>query len=128
MDRSILHQFEKMLGSGRIKPNQILAPYTTFKMGGPAEYYFEAETSEDIVNALATACKLSIKCTILGGISNVIISENGVEGLVIRNKYVKKEVVSETATNILLKVSSGYMMGRLVKETANDDQKVTKPN
>lgn len=120
MDRSIFNQLEKALGVDRVKQNFTLAPYTTFKMGGQVEYYFEAESREDIINAVKAAHTLHLPLTILGGVSNVIISEKGVAGLVVRNRYTKKEIVSSRENNVLVNVSSGYTMGRLVKELAAD--------
>lgn len=120
MNNSILNQLQKVLGENRIKTNFILAPMTTFKMGGPAEYYFEAETQEDLITAVQMATKLSLKFTILGGASNVVVSDRGIKGLVVRNFHMEKEVLESSPTTVQLRVSSGYPVGRLVQETIAD--------
>lgn len=111
-------KLEIALGTGRVKADCVLAPYTTFKMGGPAEFYFEAETLEDIITAVKTAHDNNLKLTILGGISNVVISDQGVKGLVVRNRYSEKSVESEDDSHTYLKVSSGYPISLLARETA----------
>lgn len=113
-------QFEKSLGKGRIKKNLILASYTTFKMGGRAEFYFEAYNKDDLIKAYQSAKKLNLPFLLLGGGSNTIITDKKIEGLAVRNLYVKKRVIKKSGENVTLQVSSGYPMNKLVKDTINE--------
>jgi UDP-N-acetylmuramate dehydrogenase len=61
-----------------------LAPLTTFRVGGPADWLVETRSSEELRLALSLARRASIPVTILGGGSNVLIADTGVRGLVIR--------------------------------------------
>lgn len=88
-------------------------------MGGPAQYYFEAETLDDLVNAVKAAHETGLALTVLGGISNVVISDAGVKGLVVRNRYCLKEIESEDEQYTYLKVSSGYPISLFARETAS---------
>jgi UDP-N-acetylmuramate dehydrogenase len=63
-----------------------LAPYTTFKVGGPADWLVETRNGDQIVTALRLAHGAGIPVTLLGGGSNVLISDAGVRGLVIRTR------------------------------------------
>src|SRR3989344_6958490 len=118
MDNHILNKLKERLGEERVKENFILAPYTTFKMGGPAQYYFEALSDEDLIAAVKSAYEWKLDLTVLGGASNVIVSDKGVRGLVVRNQYVDQKPIEETDNFVLLQVSSGYSVTRLAKETA----------
>jgi len=60
-----------------------LAPWTTFKLGGPARWYCPAEKPDDILEALAFAREHTIPWFILGRGSNVLVSDHGYNGLVI---------------------------------------------
>jgi UDP-N-acetylmuramate dehydrogenase len=60
-----------------------LASHTTFRIGGPARYFFVAKTSEDLVQAVQVATQQGIPYFILAGGSNVLISDRGFNGLVI---------------------------------------------
>lgn len=120
INQAIFNKLENFLGNNRVKKNIVLAPHTSFKIGGQAEYYFEALTKEDLINAclVSTVCRL--KLTILGGGSNVIISDKGCAGLVIKNLYKEKTIVSDQNNVVELKISSGYPISALAYETADD--------
>lgn len=60
-----------------------LDKYTTFKIGGPAEFLLIPKDEESLIEAIKTAREKNIKVTLLGNGSNVLIDDLGVEGLVI---------------------------------------------
>jgi UDP-N-acetylmuramate dehydrogenase len=68
----------------RVQPNAPLAPLTTFRVGGPADYLIETRSSGEIVAALQIAHRAGVPVTMLGGGSNVLVGDRGVRGLVIR--------------------------------------------
>jgi UDP-N-acetylmuramate dehydrogenase len=61
-----------------------LAPYTTFEVGGPAAWFAEAATEADIETAIAFADARMLRLFVLGGGSNVLVSDAGFDGLVLR--------------------------------------------
>jgi UDP-N-acetylmuramate dehydrogenase len=69
-----------------LRYNQPLAPFTTLKIGGPAEWYYPARTIAEFVMALNTARDAQVPTTLLGDGSNVLISDDGIRGLVIHNR------------------------------------------
>lgn len=71
-------------GAERVRCNAPLAELTTFHVGGPADWLFDARSSDEIVTALMVARDASVPVTLLGGGSNVLVSDSGVRGLVIR--------------------------------------------
>ena len=77
-------QLAEAFGAGRIGRDVSLAPYTTFGVGGPADMFFEPRTSDETSTALRLAHAAGVPVTLLGGGSNVLISDSGVRGLVIR--------------------------------------------
>jgi UDP-N-acetylmuramate dehydrogenase len=68
----------------RIQRDAPLAPFTTFKVGGPADWLVLAQRAGEVKAALAAAREAGIPVTVLGGGSNVLVSDAGVRGLVIR--------------------------------------------
>ena len=68
---------------GRVLQDVPLAEYCTFKIGGPAKYLFVAETNEDLVRAVTFANKLKIARLLISGGSNVLIADEGFNGLAI---------------------------------------------
>ena len=69
-----------------IKQNIILAPYTTFRIGGPAKFFVEVASEENLVEALGYAEENNLSFFVLGGGSNILVSDKGFDGLVIRLK------------------------------------------
>lgn len=67
-----------------LKENVPLAQYTTFKIGGPAKYFIETKSSEELINAVKTAEEQKIPYLILAGGSNILVSDQGFNGLVIK--------------------------------------------
>jgi len=67
-----------------IKKNILLKEYTSFKIGGRAKYFFEAKKKEDLLKAVITAKKLALPFFVLGGGSNLLVSDKGYNGLVIK--------------------------------------------
>jgi UDP-N-acetylmuramate dehydrogenase len=76
--------------AGRLDPehlhrNATLAPYTTFKIGGPADLLFEATSANALANAVLAARETGVPYFVLGLGANVLIGDRGYRGLVIRN-------------------------------------------
>jgi UDP-N-acetylmuramate dehydrogenase len=71
-------------GAERVALDVPLAPLTTFKVGGPADYFVEPRNSDELLTALQIAREAQVRVTLLGGGSNVLVSDRGVRGLVLR--------------------------------------------
>jgi len=71
--------------------NHSLAPYTTIKIGGPADEFINTKSSEEFVSCLKSIAP-SIP-TILGNGSNVLISDSGIRGIVIKNSSSDIEII-----------------------------------
>src|SRR5262249_32888996 len=71
-------------GPARVRRNVPLAGMTTFRVGGPADWLLEPRSSEEMLAALRLAHANGVPVTTLGGGSNVLISDAGIRGLVLR--------------------------------------------
>jgi UDP-N-acetylmuramate dehydrogenase len=80
--RSLENQF----GNGRVRRDVLLSAYTTFRVGGPADWFVETRSSDETVAALEIARESGVAVTLLGGGSNVLIADAGIRGLVIHPK------------------------------------------
>lgn len=63
----------------------MLAPFTTFKIGGPADLFFEANSADDLVQAVIAARALEIPIFLLGLGANILVGDRGFRGLVVHN-------------------------------------------
>jgi len=78
-DRALADRF----GEG-VRRAATIAPLTTFKVGGPADWLLELQTVEDVRAALMLAGEFGVPVVALGGGSNVLVPDAGIRGLVIR--------------------------------------------
>ena len=92
--------------------NVSLASYTTFKIGGPAAYLYIAYSTKDIINAQATARSLKLPFFVLAEGSNVLVSDKGFNGLVIKILNTKYQIL-----NTKVYAEAGVSMETLVCET-----------
>jgi UDP-N-acetylmuramate dehydrogenase len=97
----------------KIRENVLLRDYTTFKIGGPARYFFVAKNKEDLKNAILWAKKKKLPFFILGGGSNVLFSDNGFKGLIIKLQNTQYEI-----RNTKIVAEAGVPLQKLVLETA----------
>ncbi len=67
----------------KIQNNISLSEHTTFAIGGNAKYFVEARTREELIEAIKFAREKRLKLFVLGGGSNVLISDNDFDGLVV---------------------------------------------
>ncbi|MDR3642996.1 MAG: UDP-N-acetylmuramate dehydrogenase [Candidatus Doudnabacteria bacterium] len=99
----------------KIDQDIILASYTTFKIGGPARFFCVVKDQFDALQAFEFAREKHLKTFVLGGGSNILVSDEGFDGLVIRVVNKGIEVLSESDDNVLLKVASGEVWDEVVK-------------
>jgi len=86
LSRTLDRALADTLGEARVERDVPLAPLTTFKIGGPADYLFRARTREDLTLALNLVRELGIPHFLLGAGANILIGDRGFRGLVIRNE------------------------------------------
>jgi UDP-N-acetylmuramate dehydrogenase len=102
-------------GPARVRGAVPLAPFTTFKAGGPADWFLETRNADETVQALKLAADAGIPVVILGGGSNVLIGDRGIRGLVIRPRGAHVESPSEG----LVRAEAGVTVNGLVRWTIN---------
>jgi len=71
-------------GADRVGTDVLLAPMTTFKVGGPADLFVEPRSSAETVDVLRLAYLHGVPVTMLGGGSNVLVADAGIRGIVVR--------------------------------------------
>jgi UDP-N-acetylmuramate dehydrogenase len=96
-----------------IQSNVSLKEYTTFHIGGAAKYFIAVTSVSELRNAVAWAKEKKVPTTILGGGSNVFVSDKGVRGLVVHNT-IKGRSVAEDGDDVLLTVGAGEVFDEIV--------------
>ena len=99
-----------------ILPAEPLHRHTTLNVGGEAEYFVAVKDKTEAVSAVTTALEKNLPITILGGGSNVLVSDSGIKGLVVKNKITG--ITSEqSGDNILVTAGAGEVFDDLIAHT-----------
>lgn len=102
----------------RLKKGVKLGRYTTYKIGGPARYFFTAKNEEQIAGAVSWARRQSISYFILGGGSNILVSDKGFNGLV-----VKIQNTTYNMQHAKIEAGAGVNLPKLVRVTVDNGLK-----
>ena len=81
----LVARLEGALGPGRVERNVPLAPLTTFRIGGPADYFVRVETADELAEAISIARASTIPFFLLGRGANILVGDAGFRGLVIHS-------------------------------------------
>jgi UDP-N-acetylmuramate dehydrogenase len=82
--RSALEALADRIGTERVRRGVSLAPFTTFRIGGPADLFFRARTADDLCLAVSSARALGVPWFVLGSGANILVGDRGFRGLVVR--------------------------------------------
>ncbi len=114
IDRAITHladALRRTMGTAAVHEGQALAPYTTFRIGGPADLLAVAHHQETLCRAVTLAWEHDVPCLVLGRGSNVLVSDDGIRGLVVINQS-NGITFSENRVN----VESGELLSALAHQ------------
>jgi UDP-N-acetylmuramate dehydrogenase len=116
---SPLAQELKGMSGLRVKTDEPLARYTSIKIGGAADYFIEVEDDAALANLLRSLHARRISFWLLGNGSNVLISDRGVRGAVLRlSGEFKKVQWLEQDERVRVNVGAAYTVTQLVREAA----------
>lgn len=111
-------------GKNRFKFKESLKDYTESGVGGPAELFFIAFTAEELVNIVSMCRELQLSYFLFGTGSKIMISDSGIEGLVIKNRTKGLQTISVKGKvtkfgigveEALVEVESGVSINKLIE-------------
>ncbi|MBI3956344.1 UDP-N-acetylmuramate dehydrogenase [Candidatus Gottesmanbacteria bacterium] len=108
--------------------NVPLSPFTTLKIGGPADLFYEARSVEEFVAAIVKGRGMKAPVTILGGGSNILIADGGIRGLVVKNNTGAITIRGMKGTyqggeakgKVFVEADSGVVFNKLVRFTVEE--------
>lgn len=107
----MFHTLTTIVGASRVAADAPLAGLTTFGVGGPADWLVEVRSVEELQQILQAAGAAGQPVHVLGGGSNVLVSDRGVRGVVLRLKLAG---VSQPAPD-RVRAEAGLTMNGLVR-------------
>jgi UDP-N-acetylmuramate dehydrogenase len=105
----------RVLGPDRVRSAVPLAPYTTFRVGGPADLFYEPETPDELAQSILAARETGIPFFLLGMGANILVGDRGFRGLVIHNRARALQIDEGQGT---IKAASGAVVWPDLIETA----------
>jgi UDP-N-acetylmuramate dehydrogenase len=112
----LISKFKSILDNDEIFENEMMKLHTTFHLGGPAKYYIKPKSINKIIKILQLCKEYSIEYFILGNGSNLLVSDNGYDGLIINIlepnfSELKTEKIDDTTYQVI--VGGGILMRNL---------------
>ncbi|MDE2782995.1 MAG: UDP-N-acetylmuramate dehydrogenase [Gemmatimonadota bacterium] len=83
-EATLLERYARTVDPRRVRRDVPLAPLTTFGIGGPADLFYRARTSEELCHALGVAREMGVPSFLLGRGANILVGDGGFRGVVIR--------------------------------------------
>ena len=95
--------------------NEPMSKYTSFKIGGPAECFVKIKTVEQLKSILKYTNENDVKLTIIGNGSNILVSDDGIKGIVVKIEIDNLEIKIQDK-KALITVGSGVKLGLLAQK------------
>lgn len=110
MNQGLLEELYRIVGESNIRLNELMSRHTTFRIGGPADCFVMPETVEEIGQVIMSCKAFGVPFFILGNGSNLLVSDKGIEGVVIQ---VFRNLENFTIEGNVVKAQAGVMLSRL---------------
>ena len=110
----MLEKLQKLLGEAKVLVKEPMASHTTFKIGGPADYFVKPETVEELAAVLKLCKEGNVPYFILGNGSNLLVGDKGFRGVVIQ---LYKNFDGMTIEGTTVTAKAGAMLVRVAKES-----------
>lgn len=101
-----------------LREHELMRDHTTMQVGGVADFYYEANSISDVINGVKVAKSINLPYFILGGGSNVIFSDYGFPGLVIKNNSKNIAFMNEKSQVI---IDAGVPLIKLILEATSNN-------
>lgn len=113
----LLDEIEKVISKDKIYINEPMSKHTSFKIGGPAEIFIKVNEIKDLQSVLKISKENNIPITVIGNGSNVLVSDEGIKGIVVKIELEKLEIEEDG----ILKVGSGVKLAFLAQKCLKEE-------
>lgn len=117
----MLLNLKKYVSEEKIKINEPMKMHTSFKIGGPAEFFVKVSTLEELKNILRFCKDNKIPVTVIGNGSNLLVTEKGIKGVVIKLELKEIEINNINSEKKKITVGSGVPIGLLAQKLLREE-------
>lgn len=108
----IYKELLKKIDKNQILKDELMSKHTSFKIGGPADFFIEIQNIKELKFVLELANKNNIPITVIGNGTNLLVSDKGIRGIVLKIAISDLKVVRRK-DKAEITISSGYSVGKL---------------
>lgn len=120
MDKEIIEKIQEIIPKEKIYINEEMKKHTSFKIGGPAECLIKIESVDQIKEVYKIAKEFNIPLTVIGNGSNLLVSDRGIKGIVLKIE-IKKLEIQEDDDKVNIIVGSGEKLGIIAQKFLNQE-------
>lgn len=102
-------KFIEDLAAKNLKTDELMSRHTTFKIGGPADLFYEAGTEAELSNVIDKALRHRIPYLILGRGSNLLVGDRGIRGLVIKCQMTQIKLVEDSQKTKIIAQAGAFL-------------------
>ena len=116
----IFKELQKKIKKEQILENEPMSKHTSFRIGGPADYFVKINNIDELKFVLQLSKKNNIPLTIIGNGTNLLVSDKGIRGIVLKIEL-NEFKVKRTNNKAKIVVGSGFPIGRLSNIALNEE-------
>ena len=117
MDQKIIERFSNRLGNEKVRINEPMNRHTTFRIGGPADYFLLPSSSEEVKGILEICKEESLQYFILGNGSNLLVSDEGYRGVIIQ---LYRNYGGLTVEGTEIRAGAGVLLSQIAATARNE--------
>ena len=117
----IFNKLKEIISEEKIKQNEPMKNHTSFKIGGPADFYIKIDSIEELKEILKFTKQNEIDITIVGNGSNLLVLDKGIKGIVIQLNLKNYEINKINEENIEIIADSGITLGFLAQKLLKEE-------
>lgn len=116
----MLDKLSMIVGANNIYKDEPLSKHTTFKIGGPAEYFVIANSVDELIKVVKISKNNNIPLHIIGNGSNLLVSDDGVKGIVVKLGMKKVDIIKDKGDEVIVEVEAGLSNALFSKYMENN--------
>ena len=120
-NKEILNNLEKIISKEKIKQNEPMKEHTSLKIGGPAEFFVQVNSVEELKELLQFCKNNKIQLTIVGNGSNLLVLDNGIKGIVIKTELKQIQIKNINEEKVEVIVDDGVKLGLLAQKLLKEE-------
>ena len=116
MNQKVIEKFNNLLGEENVKVNEPMKRHTTFRIGGPADYFLLPSSSEEVKGIIEICKEEALPYFILGNGSNLLVSDDGYRGVIIQLYRNYGEISVE---GNMIRANAGALLSQIASAAKN---------